>query len=220
MHIIKYLLDIVAILVAIASAVATWFLYFTADTNLKSLDKTSETRFINEFKADFFSPKTTLIFELIEYDHYKYTGEPSFIYVEGKEDRDPDYFKIIANNIKDDLIKTNYIGNLEKIFGKDKKIFATSEVDNLLLGPLEDIGAYLKSGLISKEMMYDIFDHYIQICHKNEQIINYITALRNEDTQDKIKINPQYKSNIYENFDKINDICLEEEKSRMNKING
>ena len=69
----------------------------------------------------------------------------------------------------------------------------THVIDNLLLGHLEDLGVFEKKGVVDIDMIYELFDYYIEVCWENEEIKNYI--------------NYQGDGDIYENFFYIYEKC-------------
>ena len=71
-----------------------------------------------------------------------------------------------------------------KIDDEDKKelknIYSAFEIDGALLGFFEDIGNYVKKGLLDHTMVYDSFDWYIGEIGSNEEIIKYINWQRSD----------------------------------------
>ncbi len=67
---------------------------------------------------------------------------------------------------------------------------STYEVDDILLGPLEDVGIFKEAGLISLDDAYEEFDYYIRLCVDNDQIRRYIDDARTEPDD----------SDVYENL--------------------
>ena len=220
MYIIKGFQDLIIMLSAIATTCFTALLWVVADRNLEELNKTSEKentvnkiKFTNEFKSDFFSSENRLLFELIEYDiDKKDDKEYTLFFI---EDQNEQYFKMVYENIKNEIVRINYIKSIESVFGYKKEIFTTTEIDNLLLGHLEDIGSYMKDKLLHDNMLYDIFSYYVQTCYENKQIKKYIKSARDEDNEVNKKNNPNYESDLYKNFDEAYKICNEMEEDKM-----
>jgi hypothetical protein len=68
---------------------------------------------------------------------------------------------------------------------------STYFVDDILLGPLEDLGLLLKRGSVSLDETYEHFDTYVQICGENKAINDYLRWSRdgdgNEDVYDNFR---------------------------------
>jgi len=208
-------------LAVVATTVFTGLLYKVAKDNLEKLNETSREqtlvnshRFLNEFSFNFFSDKTMLLFDLIEQDDgCEDEGRRGFVLVENDEVL---YFNIVFDNLHED-VRTNYKDALRAVYGYDKTIFTTSEIDTLLLGNLEEIGAYRERRLIDDETMYETFAYYVQLCHRNTQLMRYIHLAREEDTQEGKGRNPKYKSDLYDNFQNIYKMCEEQERVKISR---
>jgi hypothetical protein len=65
---------------------------------------------------------------------------------------------------------------------------STYLVDDVLLGPLEDVGLLLRNNLVSLNDAYEQFDSYVQICAEDRAISEYLRLARdgegNEDVYD------------------------------------
>jgi hypothetical protein len=57
----------------------------------------------------------------------------------------------------------------------NKKEFDTYELDDLLLGHLEDLGAFEKNGVLDIGMVYELFYYYLENTWKNKEIQKYIS---------------------------------------------
>jgi hypothetical protein len=72
----------------------------------------------------------------------------------------------------------------------EKDAFTTNVIDDLLLGPLEDVGVLWKSGRLSLDEVYETFDYYIRLCVENKAIADYINWVKkepgNEDIYDRL----------------------------------
>lgn len=68
---------------------------------------------------------------------------------------------------------------------------STYLVDDLLLGPLEDVGIFLKRNMLSLDEVYEQFDSYVQLCEDNDAVGAYLKLSRtgegNEDVYDGIE---------------------------------
>lgn len=216
-------------LAIIATAIATWYLYLIAKDNLGKLIITSkrenlvnDARFLTEFTSDFFTVKTRLIVELIEYDVGKVNlNEMVFVFSKNKEINDDEYyFDIDLENIKNEVVRSNYKETLKAEYGYKKRIYTTNEIDDLLLGPLEGIGTYKEKGILDDVMIYETFAYYVQTCYENSQIKNYIEYIRLEDNKLKKSNNKDYESDLYNKFDKLYQLCEEQERLKMKRKNN
>ncbi|HUD04602.1 MAG TPA: hypothetical protein VMR59_01290 [Patescibacteria group bacterium] len=61
----------------------------------------------------------------------------------------------------------------QKNDGKGKKYY-TSEIDDLILGHFEDLGVFEKKGVVDIEMVYELFDYYIETCKENSEVEKYL----------------------------------------------
>lgn len=79
--------------------------------------------------------------------------------------------------MKVDLGQIKFIENGKPPYFKDttnQEHITTYEIDDLLLGHLEDLGTFEKNGVIDIDMLYELFDYYISKSWKNEEIKNYM----------------------------------------------
>ncbi|HEY4325856.1 MAG TPA: hypothetical protein VGN20_17825 [Mucilaginibacter sp.] len=87
---------------------------------------------------------------------------------------------------------------IQVIDGKDfssvPERYTGFDLDDLLLGYLEDIGCFEKRGLIDIRGVYDDFDWYIQMVWKNPAVKSYIDSQRETE---------ENGDDIYENFEYI-----------------
>jgi hypothetical protein len=63
-----------------------------------------------------------------------------------------------------------------------KRVYSTCEIDDLVLGRLEDLGALEadERNLISFDLIYDFFSWYIRRTWGNEEIRRYVHGARTE----------------------------------------
>ena len=112
-------------------------------------------------------------------------------------------------------LRSNYRDALKVEYGYGKIIFTTGEVDDLLLGNFEEIGAYREKKLLDDKTIYETFGYYIQLCRKNTQLTRYIHLIREEDTQKGKIHNPNYKSDLYDKLGGIYKMREEQERVKM-----
>jgi hypothetical protein len=78
------------------------------------------------------------------------------------------YFRVLG-------IENPQIGPRLKDLAITYSSVATQTVDDVLLGPLEDVGMLLETNVISLEQAYDEFSSYVEDCAGNEAIQAYIS---------------------------------------------
>jgi len=153
---------------AMVAAIAAVILTIVAYWQLRSLAATSRSDFVYRLKKDFFTEETRrLIFlaenELLEFD----TGEPiAHFRIVGHEDR------TVKERLRD--------------LGIDKFTISTYEVDDALLGPMEDMGVLESMGLISLKEVYEAFVTYINICVENSALRAYLEYSRRDPDDDDV----------------------------------
>jgi hypothetical protein len=169
---------------AVISALATTALALIAWKQLGNLNKTyvqisktSKADFAHRCNTDFFSAGTRELFMLFDYDMIKFHVIDEIDFA---------YFEIDKTKLDSHPILYNFIN-------KDKQIFSAYEIDDLLLGPLDNVGTYFNQGLINIDLIVNFFGYYIEELHNNKQIEAYLEWIRSE---------PGYE-NIYDSFEAI-----------------
>lgn len=162
------------------AGVATVALAFIAWYQLGKTNKIANADFAHRFKNDFFTEETRHLFMLFEYELLTLKKE-SF-----KSDKPKlAYFEIECTKYDS---KSAFLLSLIEM----KPRYTSCEIDDLLLGHFEDLGLFLKKGLLDIETIYEGFSYYIKTIHENDQIDNYIMWNREPGGQD-----------IYDNFDYV-----------------
>lgn len=141
------------------TGIATIWVVYIAYSQLSKGNDVSKAEFIRRFSNEFFTNKTRDIIMLID------KGVNALKYNEGE----PPYYSIDMNKIPQEGISPEKIEDLKK-----RKYYTAFEIDDLLLGPLCDIGFFLHKGLIDKEEANDHFGYYIRSVFKNDEIKHYI----------------------------------------------
>lgn len=144
-----------------ATALLTLALAWVAWKQLRDLARTNRSDFLYKLKKDFFTEVETELIFLIENDLLIFNAQtPSFDTVE-------------KNGVK-----------------PEKDAFTTNTIDDVLLGPLEDVGLYWNLKALSFNEVYEIFDYYIRSVVENKAIGEYIDWVRkdpgNEDIYDHL----------------------------------
>ncbi len=176
------------------AAVATVLLWLVALQELGGANIVARTDFVRRFNADFFGEETRDLVMLFDYKVLKFKirtldygkGEP--------ENRKAFPFFEIQNNVLLKLV----INNEKKKKLRIRGIYTAFEVDDLLLGFFEDIGALEKRGLLDVKDVYNNFDWYIDMLWNNEEVQKYIQSQKSGEKEGE---------DIYEDFKYIYDKC-------------
>ncbi len=157
-----------AIAGGLITAVVTLILIFVGLQQVHQLANISNADFMLRRADNFFQPETRKLIQLIEDAYLRFEERNPF--------RDsyfvPDEAKITSSGLHNDL-KQNLLA---------KRAYSTYEIDDLVLGPLEDLGALEadRRGLISFDLIYDFFSWYICRIWENEEIKRYVNGARKE----------------------------------------
>ncbi len=146
---------------AMVAALATVALAGIAYYQLKALVVTGKADFIYRLKKHFFTAKTRRLIFLAKNDLLKFHPE-TIPYFEVLKADDPE----LMPRMKD--------------LGITSSSVSTYELNDLLLGPLEDVGMLHQGGNIALHQAFDEFYMYFEICAKNEAIQAYIENCRKD----------------------------------------
>jgi hypothetical protein len=147
-----------------------------AFVQIRRLSKISSADFIHKFKVDFFSSKDTRdLFTLIENQCIRFRESPI------------DHFRVF---------NLSSLGPLGKQI--TRKLFSTYEIDDFLLGHFEDLGLYEQKGIVDIEMVYELFDTYLERSWESEQIQKYIQFSRQPN-----KLSREQNADVYDKFEYI-----------------
>ena len=163
-----------AVFWAMATSVFTLALVGVALKELGGLARTSRADFIFRLKNDFFTEDARRLLFLLEEDLLQF------------EDGEIPYFTI--RKVNDPSLRDRF----EELGVKGSTV-STYIVDDVLLGPLEDVAMFLKGKLITKRQAYDMFYTYVKSCSENAEIRKYIQSTRREPCD----------SDIYGDFDDL-----------------
>jgi hypothetical protein len=175
---------------AMLTAITTVALAAVAYWQLSDLAQTNRSDFIYKLKEDFFTDEARRLVFLVDNDllQFKVATIP--------------YFEIA---IPEDAETRKRIEEL----GIVGSTLSTYLVDDVLLGPLEDVGVLLKLGRISLRETYEHFDSYVQNCANDNAIQDYLSWSREgEDNED-----------VYDNFQELSErLEIEGPKIRARKL--
>ena len=160
------------------AALAAFLAVLVARSELGSTRKTTQADFAKRFVDSYFTSETRAIFALLM---------NSALQFEVLSIKDKDGAEI--DNLPFFKIKTAIADQLKGIVDIDSaKIgYSAFEIDDLLLGPLDDIGWYKKHKLINMETIREMFGYYIYECYKNEELQKYIQHECNKDKFENFK---------------------------------
>jgi len=170
--------------------VATLFLWRVSYKQLGGISKTTRADFIERFSNKFFNSETRVILMLLDYKTLLFKSA-GINYGHNVVSKDFLYFEIDEQIAKQLIIDSKSLSAL-----MDKKVYSAFELDDLLLGYFEDIGALNKQGLLEIKDVYNYFNWYIENCWENPEIQKYILQQRHSEGE-----------GIYENFEHIYRKC-------------
>jgi hypothetical protein len=145
-----------AVFWSMASAVATAILLVVAWRQLRSLAKTSRSDFLYRLKSDFFTKEARQLVFLANEELLHFNIEPEI-----------PYFEIIDRN------SPGVTDRLKELDIEAKSISIYS-VDDVLLGPMEDIAVFEKLKLIGRNEVYEVFGEYLNICIESQGLKEYL----------------------------------------------
>ena len=167
---------------SVLASIFTAFLLWVAWEQLGKLNETSSANFIHKLDNDFFTSKTRKLVTLVDYEALEFKDPNSDKSQSADEIESLPYFEVN----QDKLDKTNLPEELIKNLSR-KKYYSTCEVDDLLLGLLENIGMLEQRGVINFQMVYDVFGYYLELIWENPHITDYIMYCRKDEKARKEK---------------------------------
>jgi hypothetical protein len=135
-----------------ATALLTLALVAVAQKQLKDLARTSRSDFLYRLKKDFFTAQVTEFIFYLENNLLTFSPVPI-----------PAFNTVAKQGVT-----------------ADKDGFTTNTIDDVLLGPLEDVGVLWKSGRLSLDEVYETFDYYVRLCVENKAIADYLSWVRKD----------------------------------------
>lgn len=148
----------VAALAAIGAVLVAWY-------ELGSTRKTTRADFAKRFVESFFTEETRGLFALLMNSALEF----KILEINAKDGKKIDELPFLE--IKKD-IASQLKGVIDVPSGKSG--YSAFEIDDLLLGHLDDIGWYEKHKLIDPDTIEEMFGYYIDECFKNEEIQKYL----------------------------------------------
>ena len=161
----------VTALAALIAVLVAWF-------QLGKTAKTTQADFAKRFVDSFFTEDTRTLFAFLMNSALEF--KVLIINAEdGTEIDNLPYFRIkpdIANQLK---------GLVDARPGKTG--YSAFEIDDLILGPLDDVGWYQGRDLIDLETVREMFGYYIDECNRNEVIQGYLDHGCNKEKYENFK---------------------------------
>jgi hypothetical protein len=157
-----------AIFWSMIAALGTIALLCVAYKQLSDLARTSKADFLHRLKKDFFTEEARRLVFLFDHDLIDFRGTTPVPFFELRKNSD--------HEDKDRL----------KELGIGFHTVSCYTVDDLLLGPLEDIGILEDSKLVDIEHVYQVFDHYVSMLAESRAIRDYIGWVRRENNDPEI----------------------------------
>lgn len=163
---------------------ATLLLAYIAWEQLRNLAETSSAQFLLELKEDLFTAETRTLFHLFELKWLTFheTGEKNIAWFEVNTEAIA--HSSLPKEIKDKLT--------------ERKVYSTYEVDDWVLGPLEDVGLLLKRKILPVAVIYEEFSTFYELTLTNEAIQEYLAWLRLESSD--FYDNIEYAANQCEEY--------------------
>ena len=163
-------------------AVMTLFLTIVAWSQLSSIRKTTKADYLKRLNDSFFTEETRNLLVLL----FNSAIEFSVLPIKGKESASPidrlPYFKINEYVLKQ--LKDSGLISLPEW----RKGYNPFEVDDLLLGPLDDVGRYEKNGLLDIGSAYDTFGYYVcELVGDNEGVKAFLKHEDNRGNYDDLE---------------------------------
>lgn len=160
--------DIIAVLIALLSLVVVFF-------QLRIYTKTMNADFIFRLRNDFYSKKNKFIMFFIENDFIEFKENKE----KGKEYES--YFEI--NRVKVEKLQEQFSA-FKKYAKETEYAIHIQDMDNYVLGYLEDIGEFNKRKVVDFTYILISFGYSILKVYENKAIIDYIKWVRA--SEDKI----------------------------------
>jgi hypothetical protein len=144
--------------------VATAGLIYVGWIQLQELVKTSKADFLERMKREFFAIESRRFIFLIEHGLLIFNVSKDNI---GFFSVKPTGSSVLRDAMRELLV--------------DREIYTTFEMDDVLLGPLEDVASFEKMGNVDLKAVYLVFGQYVNDVMENDAIREYIEWARVDD---------------------------------------
>lgn len=170
----------------------TLFLAYLAWEQLSNIAETSSAEFLLQLKKDLFTPETRTLFHLFEL---------GWIAFKQTDEKYTAWFEINEAGIKNSQLPRDIQEQLLK-----KKVYSTYEIDDWVLGHLEDVGLLLKRDTLRIAMIYEEFSTFYALTLKSAAIQSYLRWLRLE------------ANDFYDNLEYAAQRCKEYEQRKRKQL--
>jgi len=131
------IVKIIEIIAVVITAIATALLAFIANYQLNESNKTQNAQFLYQFKNDFFTEETRLVFQLIDAGWLEYVDNINYYDC---------YFKVRTELVDGSNLPMPIKEKLKKI-----SVYSSYEIDDWLIGHFEDLGIFWRNSIIKKK---------------------------------------------------------------------
>lgn len=153
------------------TAIATIAIAFIAKYELDKNSEIKSAEIINDFTSSFFTPKTSELIFLFEYDQIKLVPDNKGELKLKDLPEDYTFFKVTQSGYRrKDEVPAHLLDNTN--------IYSPYEIEDNLLGYFEDMDLFLKKGVLKEDFVFEVFGFYIITIGKNQQIQDYICQIR------------------------------------------
>lgn len=187
---------------AYITTITTIFLWIVAYFELEEFNKTTKADFIKRFNTEFFSGRTRELVMLFDCNALDF----QLSNIDYKESGPAKVFQYFTVN--EEIVKQLPLAKKDKEAILDKKSYSDFEIDDGLLGYIENIGYFEKKGLIDITDVYTSFGWYINVIWNNKEIKKYLEAERKTEKDG---------DDIYEDFNYIFKKCNSYGKASLGK---
>jgi uncharacterized protein YqgC (DUF456 family) len=159
-----------AVVGALIGSIVTLVLVLIGMWQVKGIAGTASADFVLRKCDQFFKNETRILLHLIDSDYLVFKKNSNF---------NESFFLVDEARIKESQLHSELKERLLK-----RRAFSAYEIDDLLLGPLEDLG-YLESvGTVDLKLIDNTFGLYLIEIWENPAIRDYITANRKTEGED------------------------------------
>ena len=170
----------------------TLFLAYIAWEQLRDISETTSAQFLLQLKKDLFTTQSRVLFHLFEF---------GWITFRATDEKNTAWFEVNVADIERSRLPKDIQEQLLK-----KKIYSTYEIDDWILGHLEDVGLLLKRRILKISVVYEEFSTYYGLTLKSSSIQKYLAWLR-LDSYD-----------FYDNLEYAAQKCKEYEVKKQNSL--
>lgn len=162
---------IVGLVGGLLGALVTILLVWVAWEQLSAVSRTTSADFVLRLKRDFFSPETRTLVSLVANRWVRFVE----VDASGNE-ADIPYLAVQLGAIRNARLPDDVKARLSH-----PATYTAFEVDDLLLGPLDDVATLWEAGTLQTEQIRDVFGWYIELAWDTPEIKAYIDHQQREE---------------------------------------